>query len=72
QAAQKGFLARVTELIESGNVTATHRDAEDCTALHWAAINNHLPVAKYLVDRGADIDAFGGELLATPTHWAAR
>ncbi|KAJ3307170.1 Palmitoyltransferase Hip14 [Kappamyces sp. JEL0829] len=46
-----------------------------------AAINNHVAVAKYLVDKGAKVDALGGtrasadgigDLIATPLHWAAR
>ncbi|EGF80197.1 hypothetical protein BATDEDRAFT_6768, partial [Batrachochytrium dendrobatidis JAM81] len=72
QACQMGMLDRVTTLIESEAATATERDSENCTPLHWAAINNHLAVAKYLVDRGAQVDAIGGDLSATPLHWAAR
>ncbi|KAJ3300650.1 palmitoyltransferase akr1 [Borealophlyctis nickersoniae] len=60
QASQRGVLPRVMSLIESGAATPMDRDKENCTALHWAAINNQLPVAKFLVDRGAEIDAYGG------------
>ncbi|KAJ3052767.1 hypothetical protein HK097_005693 [Rhizophlyctis rosea] len=72
QAAQRGILERVTGLIESGGASTADRDKENCTALHWAAINNHMAVARFLIDRGAEVDAFGGELMATPLHWAAR
>ncbi|RIB19443.1 ankyrin repeat-containing domain protein, partial [Gigaspora rosea] len=48
------------------------RDAQNATPLHWAAINNHVMMAKYLIDSGAEVDARGGELDATPLHWAAR
>ncbi|KAJ3414182.1 hypothetical protein HDV05_006887 [Chytridiales sp. JEL 0842] len=72
QAAQRGASNRVSALLEAGEVTANSRDAENCTALHWAAINNHLGVARLLIDKGAEVDAIGGDLLATPLHWAAR
>ncbi|KAJ3190692.1 Palmitoyltransferase zdhhc13 [Irineochytrium annulatum] len=34
--------------------------------------NNQISVAKYLVDRGSEVDAVGGELMATPLQWASR
>lgn len=52
------------------NVSA--RDDQDVTPLHWAAINAHVAACKWLLDHGADIDAMGGELKATPLQWAAR
>ena len=48
------------------------RDEGNVTILHWAAINNHPDVANFLLDRGAEVDAKGGDLQATPLHWAAR
>ncbi|TPX35219.1 hypothetical protein SmJEL517_g02321 [Synchytrium microbalum] len=72
QAAQRGATDRIAQLIEQGLAKATDLDAEKCTALHWAAINNQLIAAKYLVDQGAIVDAPGGDLQATPLHWAAR
>ncbi|KAJ3326283.1 palmitoyltransferase akr1 [Boothiomyces sp. JEL0866] len=72
QAAQRGALARVATLLEEGKVLVSDRDSGNVTALHWAAINNHVNVAKYLLDRGAELDALGGDLVATPFHWAAR
>ncbi|ORY76495.1 hypothetical protein BCR35DRAFT_252388, partial [Leucosporidium creatinivorum] len=53
-------------------VSANDRDAQGITALHWAAINNHLLACKLLLERGAEVDAVGGDLMATPLHWAAR
>ncbi|TPX68186.1 hypothetical protein SpCBS45565_g03262 [Spizellomyces sp. 'palustris'] len=72
QASQRGILQRVRDLIESGAARVTDRDSGNCTALHWAAINKHLEVAKYLIEQGAEPDSFGGDLHATPLHWAAR
>ncbi|KAJ3102928.1 Palmitoyltransferase zdhhc17, partial [Phlyctochytrium bullatum] len=34
--------------------------------------NNQLAVARYLIEKGAEIDAVGGELMATPLQWASR
>ena len=48
------------------------RDDENVTLLHWSAINNRQEIAKFLIDRGAVIDAIGGELISTPIHWATR
>ncbi len=42
------------------------------TLLHWAAINNRIEIAEYLINKRAQIDAFGGELNSTPLHWAIR
>jgi palmitoyltransferase len=79
QASQRGAFQRVVFLIETGANSVTDRDSGNVTALHWAAINNHVGVARFLLDRGAEIDAVGGDwslisgdLVATPFHWAAR
>ncbi|KAJ3030949.1 UNVERIFIED_CONTAM: Palmitoyltransferase zdhhc13 [Siphonaria sp. JEL0065] len=72
QAAQHGLVGRVRALVESGAITAVAKDKENCTALHWAAINNRVAVAKFLVEQGADVNAIGGDLLSTPLQWAAR
>jgi ankyrin repeat protein len=42
------------------------------TLLHWAAINNRIEIARYLINKGVEIDAFGGELNSTPLQWAIR
>ncbi|KXS20428.1 ankyrin [Gonapodya prolifera JEL478] len=72
QAAQQGNLTRVQYLIESGHSNASDRDEQNVTALHWAAINNHLRISQYLIDNKAEVDAKGGDLVATPLHWATR
>ncbi|KAG6890142.1 hypothetical protein C0995_011435 [Termitomyces sp. Mi166 len=71
-AAQRGDVDLLRELIESGRAKATDRDDQNITALHWAAINAHLPACKYLLEQGAEVDALGGDLVATPMQWAAR
>ncbi|XP_023329666.1 palmitoyltransferase ZDHHC17 [Eurytemora carolleeae] len=71
KATQYGALERVQEIIEGGYSVNT-RDEENVTLLHWAAINNRRELVQYLVKKGADLDAVGGELMSTPLHWATR
>lgn len=68
---QYGALDRVTELVEAG-ADVNQPDSETVTLLHWAAINNRKDIVKYLIAKGAVVDAIGGELNSTPLHWATR
>lgn len=72
KAAQYGALERVVELVDEKGYDVNKRDDENVTLLHWSAINNRQEIAKFLIDRGAVIDAIGGELISTPIHWATR
>lgn len=38
----------------------------------WAAINNHYALCHFLIQAGADVNAKGGEAIATPVMWAAK
>ncbi len=40
--------------------------------LQWAAINNWHALCKYLLAVGADVNARGGQSMATPAMWAAK
>ncbi|XP_053683911.1 palmitoyltransferase Hip14 isoform X1 [Sabethes cyaneus] len=71
KATQFGAIGRVKELIEAG-WDVNQPDSETVTLLHWAAINNRKDIIKYFLDKGAIVDAVGGELNATPLHWATR
>ncbi|RKP31883.1 ankyrin [Metschnikowia bicuspidata] len=74
-ACQSGDLAKVKELISSAAVAATDSCEEGITGLHWAAINNRLSVVKYLVENEhsrAEVNVVGGQLAASPLHWACR
>uniref|UniRef100_A0A336K7Y1 Palmitoyltransferase n=1 Tax=Culicoides sonorensis TaxID=179676 RepID=A0A336K7Y1_CULSO len=71
KATQYGAIARVKELVEAG-WDVNQPDAETVTLLHWAAINNRKDLLRYFLDKGAIVDAIGGELQATPLHWATR
>lgn len=58
-------------MVDTGaDVTAP--DAENITCLHWAAINNRTELCEFLISKGAEVDALGGELVATPLQWAVR
>lgn len=71
KATQYGAIARVKELVEAG-WDVNQPDHETVTLLHWAAINNRREIVDYLVERGARVDAIGGELQSTPLQWASR
>jgi palmitoyltransferase ZDHHC13/17 len=71
KATQFGAIARVKELVENG-WDVNKPDQETVTLLHWAAINNRKEIIKYLLEKGACVDAIGGELNASPLHWATR
>lgn len=71
RATQYGALERCRELVEAG-ADVNQPDNETVTLLHWAAINNRQDIIRYYVSKGAIVDAVGGDLLATPLHWASR
>ncbi|CAG9860947.1 unnamed protein product [Phyllotreta striolata] len=71
KATQYGAFSRVKQLVEGGH-DVNKRDSENVTLLHWASINNRKDIINYLIDKGAEVDAVGGELGATPLHWATR
>ncbi|GAA6052599.1 hypothetical protein JCM3770_006395 [Rhodotorula araucariae] len=76
-AAQQGDLAAIFRILDhpqpdQPHVTASDPDDEGITPLHWAAINGNVVCSKALLDRGALVDARGGDLDATPLMWAAR
>jgi palmitoyltransferase len=70
QAVQYNEIERVKQLIESGEINVNTPDEEACYLLHWASINNHVEIARYLIAKGAIVDVKGGDLQSTPLHWA--
>lgn len=40
--------------------------------MHWASINGRTEACTYLIEQGAEANAVGGGLRATPLQWAAR
>lgn len=43
-----GQVERLRELLDSGQVSVDAADPDECTLLHWAAINNRLEVKMLL------------------------
>jgi ankyrin repeat protein len=69
-AASKGSLLTLQQLVLAGTDINTTNNNGD-TALHWAALGDHLDVVKFLHSKGIDINRTnqsGGSAL----HWAAR
>ncbi|KXJ25343.1 Tankyrase-1 [Exaiptasia diaphana] len=54
-AAKKGNLTRVTKLANPENINCRDTQGRNSTPLHLAAGYNHLEVAEYLLEKGADI-----------------
>lgn len=72
QACQVGDFRKANQLISSGEVSASDTAPDGVTPLHWAAINNRLNICRFLLDKGATVDAKGGDIQGTPLHWACR
>jgi len=71
KATQYGIFERCKEILDNG-YDVTQRDEENVTLLHWASINNRKDLVNLYINSGAEIDAVGGKLLASPLHWAVR
>ncbi|KAK8159775.1 palmitoyltransferase-like protein akr1 [Phyllosticta citrichinensis] len=72
QLARLGEIRAIQKLFDSGKYDATYRDEQGITPLHWAAINNHHALCHFLITSGADVNARGGDAVATPVLWAAK
>ena len=72
QATQYGVLERVRYFVEECGHDVNTPDKEDVPLLHWAAVNNRIDVAQYLIGCGANVNAIGGVLMESALHWATR
>lgn len=72
QLARLGEIGAMQKLFDTKKFNAKHKDEEGITPLHWAAINNQYAMCRFLLDSGADVNAKGGESVATPAMWAAQ
>jgi len=69
-AAWLGDLTRVKRFVEQGTDVNTKDDQLNWTALHWAAFTDQQDIIKFLLVRGANVNA-KGEFGSTPLHYAA-
>jgi ankyrin repeat protein len=68
-ATEEGHADIVEALLSSGSVDGSRSGEVDSTALHSAAMLEHVEVAQMLLKRGADVSAEYDSL--TPLHWAS-
>jgi hypothetical protein len=59
-------------VLDSSGLNPNLCDSDNCSLLHWAALNDRLEIATVLLERGAKVNAIGGLLRETPLHWALR
>jgi ankyrin repeat protein len=71
QAAQRGDVAKVRQLLASDTTLVNAKGAHNKTPLHWAAEKNYPELAELLVSAGADINAEVSWGM-TPLQWAAN
>ncbi|MCJ1395950.1 palmitoyltransferase akr1 [Xylographa bjoerkii] len=72
QLSRLGEIGPIQTLFSEGKYNPDYRDEEGITPLHWAAINNHYALCKFLIEAGVGVDAKGGEAVATPAMWATQ
>ena len=71
QAAQRGDIARVRQLLSADSTLVNARGAHGKTPLHWAAEKNYRELAELLISAGANIQAEVSWGM-TPLQWAAN
>ena len=71
-AAQHGDYPFLEVAIESHNISPSTVDAEGCSLLHWASINNRLEIVKFLSSKSMDLNYSGGANNETALQWAVR
>jgi ankyrin repeat protein len=72
RASQYGDIATMQNAIDVDMINPNTKDHEDCSLLHWAAINNRVGIVKMLIKAGADVNITGGNLVEIPLQWAVR
>jgi ankyrin repeat protein len=71
EAAALGEVDRLREVLDAEPPAATAYSGDGFTALHFAAFFGHPGAAKLLIERGAEVDAFGrGWMTGTALHSA--
>lgn len=70
-AAADGDLSSVTELMSFDKSQANKEDPTGWTPLHYAAAGNHVEIAKFLIENGADINLKTATDGKSALHWGA-
>jgi len=65
-----GDLNAVITFVEQAYTDVNSVDKEGATPLHWACLKNNLDIAKYLVEKGAQLDVANLTEGHTPLMWA--
>lgn len=65
-----GDLNRLKRFVEHNGSSVSLPDANGYYALQWAALNNSLHVAQYIIEHGGDVNA-ADNVQQTALHWAA-
>ncbi|KAM0937954.1 putative protein S-acyltransferase [Dioscorea sansibarensis] len=65
-----GDLQKVRDFVEREGHTVSKPDGNGYHALQWAALNNHVDVAQYIIEHGGDVNA-ADNTQQTALHWAA-
>jgi len=70
QSATQGDLERLKAILDTNPEFANQLDDSGATALHYAALNGHREIARFLVEHGAAVNRTDTRFGATPTGWA--
>jgi hypothetical protein len=71
KAAKNGDFQSVRDILENDPPKIDAKDKEGYTALHWACMRAHWNIAKYLIEKGADLNVVGGDG-GTQINWAVH
>ena len=71
EAAKNGDLLAVKSILAQDPSKLNATDEDHYTALHWACMRAHWDVARYLIERGADVNVVGGDG-GTQINWAVH
>lgn len=71
-AVQWGDLSYVECAIDGCGLSPNTTDADNCSLLHWASINNRLSIVEFLILKNANLNCAGGNNMETPLQWALR
>jgi hypothetical protein len=71
EAAKNGDFQSVKKILENDPSKLDVKNEGGYTALHWACMRAHWDVAKYLIEKGADLNVVGGDG-GTQINWAVH